>query len=165
MPDLSYRPITPDDLPAFSALVSDWEVVRQLGSWPWPPDPAFTASRCKPYAGAGFVWGIIVNGILVGTMAVTGEKLGYSLRRDLWGQGIISRAARTAVDHAFATTELTRIQADIWADNIGSARVLTGLGFTLQLTETVHALARNEPTLSQTWDLTRADWQGLRTAP
>lgn len=161
MPDLSYRPIEPSDLPDLTAIVGDWEVVRQLGSWPWPADPAFTASRCRPFDGDGFVWAIILSGRMVGTVAVTGEELGYSLRRDQWGQGIVTQAAGVAVAHAFSTMTLDLITADIWADNAASRIVLEKLGFRSVLTEIVHAKARNAPTLSETFHLTRADWQTL----
>ena len=38
---LSFRMLQPTDAPALHAIASHWEVVRQLGSWPWPPEPAF----------------------------------------------------------------------------------------------------------------------------
>ncbi len=161
MVDLSYRPVLPSDLADLTAIVGDWEVVRNLGSWPWPEDAAFTASRCCPYQGDGFVWAIIIQDRLVGTVAVTAAELGYSLRRDLWGRGIISRAACDAVHVAFATTTLDRIEASIWADNAASRSVLKKLGFRSVLTETIHAKARNVPTLSETFHLTRTEWQTL----
>jgi RimJ/RimL family protein N-acetyltransferase len=162
---VSFRPLEADDLPALTALVSDWAVVRNLGSWPWPPDPAFTASRAKPYAGPGFVWAILRDATMIGTVSVTGPdddaELGYSLLPAHHGQGIVTHAARAAIAHAFATRPIDRIRADIWADNIASARLLARAGFTLTLSETVHALARNAPTLSQTFHLTREVWESL----
>lgn len=159
--DLSYRPLETGDLDALTVIVSDWEVVRQLGSWPWPPEPDFNRSRCIPYSGDGFVWGIIADNTLVGTVSVTGGELGYSLRRASWGQGIISRAAGAAVDNAFVTLEHWEIEASIWADNVASRRVLARLGFQLVLTEMVHSKARNIATPSETLNLTRARWQDL----
>lgn len=115
MVDLTYRPLEPTDLPALTDIVSNWEVVRQLGSWPWPHDAEFTASRCKSHVGDGFVWGIIHVGRLVGTNGVTDGRIGYSLRRDRWGRGIMSMAAQDAVSHAFSTPTLAAIHGDFWA--------------------------------------------------
>ena len=98
---------------------------------------------------------------MVGTVAVTAGELGYSLRRDLWGRGIISQAARDAISHAFAAMLLDQIKASIWADNTASRWVLEKLGFQSVLIETVHAKARNAPTPFESCHLTRADWQTL----
>lgn len=165
---LSFRPMGPGDLAALTALVSDWAVVRNLGSWPWPPDPAFTARRAQPYRGAGFVWAILREGTMVGQVSVTGPdddaQLGYMLDPALHGQGIMTLAARAAVAHAFATRPLDRIRADIWADNHASARLVARAGFVRTRTEDLHALARNEMTASESWHLTRTAWQSLEDA-
>lgn len=162
---LTFRPLGPQDLPALTALVSAWEVVRNLGSWPWPPDPAFTARRAQAYRGAGFVWAILREGAMVGTVSVTGPdddaELGYMLAPTLHGQGIMTQAAAAAIAHAFATRPLDRIRADIWADNIASARLLARAGFARTLVERVHALARDEITDSETWHLSREAWESL----
>ena len=36
---LMYRVMIGDDAPALLHLFSQWDVVRQLGSYPWPPLP------------------------------------------------------------------------------------------------------------------------------
>ena len=161
MISLTYRPLVHADLPALTDIVSDWQVVRQLGSWPWPHDAEFTSSRCMPHEGEGFVWGIIHAGRLVGTIGVTDGRIGYSLRRDHWGRGIMTRAAQDAVCHAFAAPSLDAIHADFWADNTGSSRILAKLGFMTVSTEVRHAKARNEPTPLHMTHLTRDRWQSL----
>ena len=50
-PRLTFRDLMPHDAPALHAIVSGWEVVRQLGSWPWPADYDQTLARAVPYAG------------------------------------------------------------------------------------------------------------------
>jgi RimJ/RimL family protein N-acetyltransferase len=162
---LAFRNVSPHDLTALTELVSQWAVVRNLGSWPWPPDPEFTATRAKPYPGPGFVWAILRDGAMIGTVSVTGPdddaQLGYALLPGHHGQGIGGLAARAAIAHAFATRPIDRIRADVWADNTASVRLLARAGFALTLTETVHALARNEATLSQTFHLMRDAWESL----
>jgi RimJ/RimL family protein N-acetyltransferase len=164
MADLVYRPLAPEDLPDLIDILSEWEVVRQLGSFAWPLDHAFVRSRCQPYQGHGFVWGICLHGRLAGTVGVTDRTLGYMLAREMWGQGIMSKAARDAVDHAFDRFPDDRLEASIWADNVASRSVLGKLGFQSVLTETCHAKARNEMTASESFVLSRARWQDLSNA-
>lgn len=162
---LRFRPLGPDDLPALTELVSEWSVVRNLGSWPWPPDPDFTARRAQAYQGAGFVWAIMREGRMLGTVSVTGPdedaELGYALLPAFQGQGIGTLAARAAIAHAFATRPLARIRGDLWSDNMASARLLARAGFTCSVKEQLHALARNAVTDSETWHLSRKTWESL----
>lgn len=79
MVNLTYRDLGADDFEAMHCLATQWQVVRQLGGWPWPASPEFTKSRCKTYGGKGFVWGICLDGSLVGSVAVTGRELGCIL--------------------------------------------------------------------------------------
>jgi len=164
MLDLSYRDLGPADFDAVHATASHWDVVRQLGSWPWPADPAFTHTRCVPFAGHGFVWGIVLDAQLVGSVAMTGGELGYTVDPAFWGRGIMTQAACHAVDHAFATYDWPLVRAVTWQDNAGSVRVLRKLGFAHWQSRFEHAKARGIPTLSYHLRLSRDAWHGLRTA-
>lgn len=164
MTGLSFRDIGTDDLDALSGIVGHWEVVRQLGSFPWPPDAAFTAKRAQTYRGDGFVWAILRDGTVIGTVAVTEEVLGYMLHPAQWGQGIMGHAARRAVAHAFQQLGRDRIVAEIWADNTASRRVLERLGFELVLSELVMSGARGTLVASHRLVLTRPRWESLSKA-
>lgn len=160
---LAFRPLGPGDLEALTAIVSDWGVVRNLGSWPWPPEADFTARRAEPFRGEGFVWAVLRDGAMVGTVSVTGPKAeaGYMMAPAHQGQGIGTLALQAAVAHAFATRPVEAIMADIWADNIASARMLARAGFTMTGSKMELARARGEMTLSQSFRLTRAAWESL----
>ena len=69
MADITYRTVRESDFDAMHRIVSHWDVVRQLGGWPWPPDPDFTRTRAQAYKGNGFVWAICDDDRLIGTMA------------------------------------------------------------------------------------------------
>ena len=125
---LAYRPMQATDIDALHGIVSHWDVVRQLASFPWPADRAFTATRALPYTGHGFVWGVLRHGDLIGTMAVTGHELGYSFRPDTWGQGYATEACRVALARAFADGR-DHVEAGVWADNAASLHLLAKLGF------------------------------------
>lgn len=160
---LTYRGLTVEDLHNLHELVSDWEVVRQLGGFPWPADLAFTATRARPYGGNGFVWGCWLNEAFIGTMAVTDGILGYSFAPAHWGQGYATEAGRLAVQTAFANPDLTALRADYWSDNAGSANVLHKLGFEVVAQTIEMSRARGVLTPSTETRLTRARYDALRT--
>jgi RimJ/RimL family protein N-acetyltransferase len=158
MTDLAFRPLAPGDAGALHTLVSNWAVVRNLGTWPWPPDPAFTASRARPFDGPGFVWAVLVGGRLSGTVGVTRGELGYMLVPEVQGRGVATRACRMALDAAFADPGLAGVTARIWADNRASARVLTKLGFRETGRHRDHSPARGVEAAGIDLALTRGEW-------
>ncbi|MEO8244600.1 MAG: GNAT family N-acetyltransferase [bacterium] len=154
---LTYRALQNSDLEALHAVVSDWEVVRQLASFPWPPDRAFTATRAQPYLGRGFVWGVFLNRRLVGTVAVTGDELGYCLVPDVWRQGIGTEICRVAIDRAFGSG-WDHLVAGVWADNAASIALLGKLGFRVVDHDLTLNKARGETVPGLWMRLERADW-------
>ncbi len=126
---LTYRSWQATDFAALHALNSDWEVVRQLGSWPWPPEPDFTASRATPWLGRGFAWAVLLEGRIIGGVSVTDGIIGYSCARSQWRRGLGHEAAATAIASAFSDPDLPEITASVWADNAASLGLLGKLGF------------------------------------
>ncbi|PHS27880.1 MAG: GNAT family N-acetyltransferase [Robiginitomaculum sp.] len=59
-------------------------------------------------------------------------ELGYILRRDAWGQGIMAEAAKAVVNYGFEVEGMRRIFADADPDNIGSIRVAEKCGMTYE---------------------------------
>jgi ribosomal-protein-alanine N-acetyltransferase len=57
-------------------------------------------------------------------------ELAYGLRRDRWGRGYTTEAARACVGHGFGELGLQRIVADVDPANAASVRVLEKCGFT-----------------------------------
>ena len=56
-------------------------------------------------------------------------EIGYALRSDHWGKGFAAEAVTLALDWAFRTLALHRIEADIDPRNAGSRKLLERLGF------------------------------------
>jgi RimJ/RimL family protein N-acetyltransferase len=83
------------------------------------------------------VWGVWERGSgeLVGDCSLHfdpgfGEwELSYGFRRDRWGRGYATEAAKACVRHGFAELELAKIVADVDPANAASARVLEKCGF------------------------------------
>lgn len=154
---LSFRSLQRTDLTDLHRIVSEWDVVRQLASYPWPPDPAFTAMRAQPYPGRGFVWGVFRAGELLGTVAVTDNELGYMLLPDAWGQGHATEACRLAIDRGFAEGR-DHLVAGVWADNAGSLALLCKLGFRMTGSDVSWNKARGAEVAGHWLRLDKADW-------
>jgi RimJ/RimL family protein N-acetyltransferase len=56
-------------------------------------------------------------------------ELSYGFRRDRWGRGYASEAARAVVRYGFQTMRVARIVADVDPANPASSRVLEKCGF------------------------------------
>jgi RimJ/RimL family protein N-acetyltransferase len=86
---------------------------------------------------AALPWGVWerASGELVGDCSLhfdTGFdewELSYGLRRDRWGRGYATEAARACVRYGFETMSIERIVADVEPRNAASARVLEKCGF------------------------------------
>ena len=56
-------------------------------------------------------------------------ELGYYLNKDYWGRGIMTEAVKEVCAYVFSHSDIIRIYAEPFADNIGSCRVLEKNGF------------------------------------
>ncbi len=139
---LTYREMLTHDAPALHGLVSQWQVTRQLGSFPWPADPQFSTMRAQPYQGEGFVWGIFLNGQFVGWVAITGCELGYMIDPTHHRQGYAREAVIFAMHHA----NLPRVEAQVWDDNFASLSLLIKCGFVVEQSTTHLSKARGAVT-------------------
>ena len=59
-------------------------------------------------------------------------ELGYWLNPAYWGKGIMTEAVRRICGKAFEETDVRRIQAEVFAPNAASCRVLEKCGFALE---------------------------------
>ena len=60
------------------------------------------------------------------------DELGYWLGEAYWGRGLMTAVVRRFTDYAFATYNLNRIYANVFAWNESSARVLAKAGYALE---------------------------------
>ena len=132
------RHFTNADIPALQALLNDSEVTRYLSSK--IPQP-YGEEDARWWVQEGSVQGVIraieSDGQLAGCVGVlpgqfeyarTGE-LGYWLGRQFWRQGITAEAVRQLVAVTFATTDIERIFATVFAPNQPSMALLRKVGF------------------------------------
>ena len=92
-------------------------------------------------------------------------ELGYILAREHWGRGYMPEAARKLIEHAFATTDVQRIEAPIFAQNTRSRRAAEKMGLSLD-----GVLRSSRAARGQCWDvaITRSyattSWAGAARA-
>ena len=139
-PDCSLRPWTKDDKPALILNANNRVVWRNLtDTFPYPYTEADAdfwigfANQAAPSIHLAIdVHGAVVGGIGIiagqGIARYTG-LLGYWLGEAYWGQGIATAAAGAMCDYAFSGSLFERLEAQVFAWNPASMRVLEKLGF------------------------------------
>jgi RimJ/RimL family protein N-acetyltransferase len=140
---LSLREFEPEDLDALAKVLSDLQTMRY---YPAPFDRAGVAdwiqrnrTRCAK-DGYG-LWAMILNstGELIGDCGLVRQsvdgadevEIGYHVRRDLWGQGYASEAARACRDYGFANLEVDQLISLIRPENRASCHVAEKNGMTI----------------------------------
>jgi len=144
--DVMLRPREPADAAEMFALV---EADRaDLRVWlPWI-DSARTMTEIRRYAQyahaqaearMAFDYGIFARGALVGAIGLhaidytnRSSAIGYWLRPAARGSGIVTRAARRLVAHAFGELEIHRLEIRCVCENTASRSVAERLGFTYE---------------------------------
>jgi ribosomal-protein-serine acetyltransferase len=119
--------------------------IAELRLWmPWATDPhhsdtlAFAIAAEKQWdAGTSWNFTIIENEDVIGSVgldnydaAVNACNLGYWLRTDRVGRGLMTEAAARAVTFGFDDVGLHRLELRAACDNLDSVRVAEKLGFT-----------------------------------
>ena len=140
---LVIRPLQKRDAQDLFTVFSDPEVMRHWSSKPWTSlDQAhekISLDREALKTGESVILGIQrkQDNLLIGTCSLfeineqcRRAEIGYILRSDTWGQGLMNEALHRLVDFGFSELNLNRIEADIDPRNLASAKSLLRLGFT-----------------------------------
>jgi [ribosomal protein S5]-alanine N-acetyltransferase len=123
---LRIGPLSPDEREAMLAL------------WRDPANRRVTSSdEARVRQWLTVVWGVWEreSGELVGDCSIHFDvgfdewELSYGFRRDRWGLGYATEAARACVRHGFEMMGVEKIVADVDPANVASARVLEKCGF------------------------------------
>ena len=142
-PRLTLRPMTVSDTDAVTKMISDSR--PEFFQWFGWADSS-TRAAVKEYIqsaeeamAVGTAWHYVVllwSGRLAGRVGLTlidpvnaSAELGYMLRTDAEGSGVMTEAAHGLLFHAFTQGRLHRITAFADCENVKSQQVLTRLGF------------------------------------
>ena len=136
------RALVPEDAPALVTHANDPAVARNMFDafpQPYTLEAATAWATHESHSGAfGWVWGIVVDGGVVGCIGLRPEagwlrcnaEIGYWIGQARWRRGIAGDALRQVTDWAFAAVpEITRIHADIFSWNEGSQAVAGKCGY------------------------------------
>ncbi len=134
---------TDEDIAAIHKLFSDPEVVKYIGGV-LSDTIEKTIERVVRWIGFqeqyGYsCWAVIEksSGDVIGDCGLfplenkgPEVELGYDFRRDCWGKGYATEAARACLDYGFNELKLDYIIAVVFPENIASRRVLEKCGMT-----------------------------------
>lgn len=84
-----------------------------------------------------FAFAIMVDDKVVGSIGIFRQgnihsqtaELGYYIAEEYWGKGIMTEAVKQICEYVFAKSDIIRIYAEPFANNIASCRVLEKVGF------------------------------------
>lgn len=135
------RAFRASDRDGMFALFSDPEVARYWAFPPWTAveqAAAYLVPLCEPPTETklAFVIADRETDLLIGTATIfdlnrdqARAEVGYSLRRDRWGQGLASEAVARVLAYGFDELKLRRFEADIDPRNTASLALVERFGF------------------------------------
>ena len=140
-PRLRFEPFDDAHFDGLQAMNRDPAVQRYLLGRPETPDETHAAiARVQArWAAWGYGWWAFVerdSGELVGAGCIqhlghehaNPHEIGWRLRRDRWGMGLVSEAARELVRHGFEDLDAPLLCAMRHPGNLASQRVMDKLG-------------------------------------
>jgi RimJ/RimL family protein N-acetyltransferase len=162
---LRFEPFDDSHFDGLYAMNADPEVMRHIsGRAETPEETRAMIARVKGrWAQYGYSWWSLIEietGDLVGAAglqhlghdAANPHEIGWRLRRDRWGRGLASEAARTILGHAFDVLAAPKVCAIRHPDNLNSQRVMERLGMRRVGRQTWHDMEM------EVHELARADW-------
>ena len=135
--------ITPKDIDSFVEFLNEKEIYINTLTIPFPYTKEnsewFVSLKNKKEHGRIINWAIRnKEEKLIGDVGfdngIDGHKaeIGYWLAKPYWKKGIMSEAVKKICEIGFNEFGLSRITANVFEQNIGSARVVEKCGFTLE---------------------------------
>ena len=173
---LILRAPTMTDMPAFVAILNNYDVAKNLRLVPHPfTDTLFRESLARidqeRRDGADYSFAVTraMDGALIGMCSTErGEngawEFGYWYGKSYWGQGYATEAARPVMRFAFEDMGAERLTAGWFDDNPASGRVLRKLGFAIAGVARVPCVARGCEVVSNRVQLTRAEFARKKAA-
>ena len=170
---LLLRQLTDQDVSDIFEIYSDPEVMLYFDDRYAFEDLSEAEQMIKAYHSAilekkGMRWGIVLreSGKLIGTCgfhAMTDAhrriEIGYDLNRAYWRNGFMSEALSLIIGHAYAHSDVNRIEAFVETPNRASRSLLEKLGFRMEGTLREHEMCRGKLIDIQILSLLRREWR------
>jgi 8-oxo-dGTP diphosphatase len=173
---LILRAPTMTDMPAFVAILNDYDVAKNLRLVPHPfTDTLFREALARRdrqrQDGTDYNFAVTraMDGALIGLCSVErvdsgAWEFGYWYGKQYWGQGYATEAAWPVMRLAFEDMGAERLTAGWFDDNPASGAVLHKLGFSVTGVARVHCVARGCEVLSNRVQLTKAQFARKKAA-
>ena len=141
---LRLREFVPEDADALAAVLGDPIAMQHYpAAFDRQGIEAWIARNIERYQQNGYsLWAMLLkdSGELIGDCGcalqeVEGRneiEVGYHVRRDLWGNGYATEAARACMEYAFARLGASRVISMIRPENVQSIRVAEKNGLTCE---------------------------------
>jgi [ribosomal protein S5]-alanine N-acetyltransferase len=131
---LHLRAVTHADAARIAVLAGDWDVASMTGRIPFPYSEEAANDWVDGLAEQEEVFGIDLEGELIGICGFTLEdngdaELGYWIGKSYWGNGYATEAARAVMAYGFAKSGVRRFVCKHLAGNDASEHVIRKLGF------------------------------------
>jgi RimJ/RimL family protein N-acetyltransferase len=168
---LQLRPVQESDLPDLLLINGDDEVTRYLpyATWQSLADGRAWLERMHGLRERTGLLQLVIDdpnaAKAIGTCLLFGHdeasaraELGYVLGRAYWGKGLMQEALTALIDTAFADLGLRRLEAEVDADNMASARLLLGLGFQVEGRSRQRWVSKGRTYDTTMFGLLRSEW-------
>lgn len=86
-------------------------------------------------------------------------NLGYFIKQEYWGKGIVTEAARAVIDYAFNNLYTIKIETGCLTENKGSERVMNKLGMRKEAELNKHTLLGDKFYDRVEYSLFKEDWE------
>jgi [ribosomal protein S5]-alanine N-acetyltransferase len=172
---LRLRPLDAADAPDLMLIFSDPRVMRYWSTPAWTgleqAQAFIERSQEAQRSGEALRLGIVRvgDGLLIGQCTLFSlsaqsrrAEIGYAMRADAWGHGLMHEALCALLDHGIGEMQLNRIEADIDPRNTASARSLERLGFAREGLLRERWIVAGEVSDTALYGLLARDWQASR---
>ena len=131
------------------SLIGDFRVSKTLSNVPYPYTLDDADEWLKIVDNEEFNLNIFLNDDLIGGVGLTPIEddfceLGYWLAVEYWGQGYATESVRGLLSYAKTNTPYEKFKANVYKENVASAKVLEKNGFKRLEDREVFSLSRQE---------------------
>ena len=131
------------------SLIGDFQVSKTLSNVPYPYTLDDADEWLERSHNQEFNLNIFLNDDLIGGVGLTPAEddfyeLGYWLGVEYWGQGYATESVRGLLSYAETNTPCGKIKANVYKENVASAKVLEKNGFKGLEDREVFSISRQE---------------------
>ena len=139
------------------SLIGDFRVSKTLSKVPYPYTLDDADEWLKIVDNEEFNLNIFLNDDLIGGIGLTPAEddfyeLGYWLGVEYWGQGYATESVMELLNYAKSNTPCEKFKANVFKENVASAKVLEKNGFKRVEDREVFSISRQENVLSVNYE-------------